>query len=56
MIFRSHATKRIFVIGKSQQVPELSDGSVHLMVTSSTCPIIVMWDELFKADPKIGKL
>jgi site-specific DNA-methyltransferase (cytosine-N4-specific) len=38
-------------------MPELSDGSVQLMVTSPPYPMIKMWDNLFaKADPKIGEL
>ncbi len=35
---------------------ELSDGSVELMVTSPPYPMIAMWDEQFKSDPKIAKL
>jgi modification methylase len=49
-------TKHTVVIGNSQQMPELADVSVHLMVTSPPYPMIAMWDELFKADPKIAKL
>ena len=37
-------------------MPEVVDGSVHLMVTSPPYPMIAMWDEQFKADPQIGKL
>jgi len=51
-----HTQHRI-VIGNSQQMPELADGSVELMVTSPPYPMIGMWDELFaKADPKISEL
>ncbi len=51
-----HTQHRI-IIGNSQQMPELADGSVQLMVTSPPYPMIQMWDELFcKADPKIAKL
>jgi len=35
---------------------ELADGTVQLMVTSSPYPMIAMWDEQFKADPKIALL
>ena len=38
-------------------MPEIADGSVHLMVTSPPYPMIAMWDELFcKAEPKIAEL
>jgi modification methylase len=49
-------TKHTIVVGNSQQMPELPDGSVHLMVTSPPYPLIAMWDEQFKANPVIGKL
>jgi len=49
-------TKHTIVIGNSQQMLELADGSVQLMVTSPPYPMIAMWDELFRADQKIGKL
>ena len=50
-------TRHRIVIGNSQQMPELPDGSVQLMVTSPPYPMIGMWDELFaKADPKITEL
>jgi len=35
---------------------ELADGTVQLMVTSPPYPMIAMWDEQFKADPKISLL
>jgi DNA modification methylase len=45
------------IIGNSQQMPELTDGSVQLMVTSPPYPMIAMWDELFcKSNLKIAKL
>ena len=45
------------ILGSSQQMPELEDGSVQLMVTSPPYPMIAMWDDLFcKADPKIAEL
>jgi site-specific DNA-methyltransferase (cytosine-N4-specific) len=51
-----HTQHRV-IIGNSQQMPELEDGSVHLMVTSPPYPMIAMWDELFcKADQKIAEL
>jgi modification methylase len=50
-------TQHKIVIGNSQQMPELADGSVQLMVTSPPYPMIAMWDELFcRTDPKIGEL
>ena len=50
-------TRHRIVIGSSQQMPELPDGSVQLMVTSPPYPMIGMWDGLFaKADPKIMEL
>lgn len=49
-------TKHTIIVGNSQQMPEVTDGSVHLMVTSPPYPMISMWDELFKADPKINLL
>jgi modification methylase len=45
------------ILGNSQTMPELQDGSVQLMVTSPPYPMIKMWDNLFaKADPKIAEL
>ncbi len=44
------------VVGNSQKMPELPDCSVELMVTSPPYPMIAMWDTLFCADVKIGKL
>ncbi len=50
-------TEHKIILGNSQQMPELADGSVQLMVTSSPYPMITMWDNLFaKADPKIAEL
>jgi site-specific DNA-methyltransferase (cytosine-N4-specific) len=50
-------THHKIIIGNSQQMPELADGSVQLMVTSPPYPMIKMWDSLFiKADPKIGEM
>jgi modification methylase len=49
-------TKHEIVIGNSQQMSELADGSVQLMVTSPPYPMIAMWDEQFKSDPKIARL
>ena len=50
-------TQHQIIIGNSQQMSELDDGSVQLMVTSPPYPMIAMWDELFcKADPKIATL
>jgi modification methylase len=45
------------IIGNSQEMTELADGSVQLMVTSPPYPMIKMWDDLFcKADLKIANL
>ena len=50
-------TQHKIIIGNSQQMPELADGSVQLMVTSPPYPMIQMWDDLFvEADPRIGAL
>jgi len=50
-------TEHKIILSSSQKMPELSDGSVQLMVTSPPYPMIKMWDNLFaKADPKIGEL
>jgi DNA modification methylase len=50
-------TDHKIIIGNSQQMPEIADGSVHLMVTSPPYPMVKMWDALFaKADPKIAAL
>lgn len=50
-------TQHRIIIGDSQRIPELADGSVQLMVTSPPYPMIAMWDELFcKSDPKIATL
>ena len=50
-------TSHKIIIGSSQQMSELADGSVQLMVTSPPYPMIKMWDSFFiKADLKIGEL
>jgi DNA modification methylase len=50
-------TEHRIIIGNSQQMPELSDCSVHLMVTSPPYPMIRMWDDQFREmNPKIAKL
>ena len=50
-------TEHEIILGNSQLMPELADGSVQLMVTSPPYPMIKMWDDLFaKADPKIREL
>jgi modification methylase len=50
-------TQHRIIFGNGQQMPELADGSVHLMVTSPPYPMIQMWDKLFaKTDPKIAEL
>jgi DNA modification methylase len=51
-----HTVHRI-VLGSSHHMPELSNSSVHLMVTSPPYPMIQMWDKQFAdADPKIAEL
>lgn len=51
-----HTEHRV-ILGSSQTMPELADGSVQLMVTSPPYPMIQMWDDLFaKADAKIAEL
>ena len=51
-----HTEHRV-ILGSSQKMPELADGSMQLMVTSPPYPMIQMWDDLFaKADPKIAEL
>ena len=50
-------TDHKIILGSSQQMPELQNGSVQLMVTSPPYPMIQMWDNLFaKAEPKISEL
>jgi site-specific DNA-methyltransferase (cytosine-N4-specific) len=50
-------SKHKVVIGNSQQMPELADGSVHLMVTSPPYPMIQMWDSQFaELDADIAEL
>jgi len=50
-------TEHKVILGNSQRMPELTDSSVHLMVTSPPYPMIKMWDALFaKIDPKIAAL
>ncbi len=49
-------TQHRIIFGNSQQMPELASGSVQLMVTSPPYPMIAMWDQQFKADPKIAEL
>jgi modification methylase len=50
-------TQHRIIVGSSQQMTELADGSVQLMVTSPPYPMIAMWDTLFcSADPKIAAL
>jgi site-specific DNA-methyltransferase (cytosine-N4-specific) len=49
-------TKHTIVVANSQEMPELSDGSIHLMVTSPPYPMITMWDEQFRTDPQIEEL
>jgi len=50
-------TQHRIILGNSQQMSELTDGSVQLMVTSPPYPMIAMWDDIFaKTEPKIGEL
>jgi site-specific DNA-methyltransferase (cytosine-N4-specific) len=51
------STEHRIIIGNSQQMPELSDSSVQLVVTSPPYPMIKMWDNLFaRMDQKIAQL
>ncbi|MGD0643835.1 MAG: site-specific DNA-methyltransferase [Candidatus Bathyarchaeia archaeon] len=53
---RMHTEHKI-IVGNSQQMPEVEDGSVQLMVTSPPYPMIKMWDALFsQVDSKIATL
>lgn len=49
-------TQHQIILGNSQNMSELSDGSVQLMVTSPPYPMIAMWDELFCKDQTISVL
>ena len=50
-------TQHRVILGSSQQMHELLDGSVQLMVTSPPYPMIAMWDELFaNVDPHVAEL
>lgn len=50
-------TQHRIIIGNSQQMSEIADGSIQLMVTSPPYPMIQMWDEQFKkTDRKIASL
>jgi site-specific DNA-methyltransferase (cytosine-N4-specific) len=50
-------TQHKIIVGNSQRMTELADGSVQLMVTSPPYPMIQMWDQLFaEADPRIAEL
>jgi len=48
-------THHKIILGNSQYMSELADGSVQLMVTTPPYPMIKMWDSLFvQADPIIA--
>jgi len=50
-------TEHKIILGSSQIMPELTDGTVQLMVTSPPYPMIKMWDSLFaQTDPIIAAL
>jgi DNA modification methylase len=50
-------TKHKIILANSQQMPELSDSSIHLMVTSPPYPMIKMWDAHFATtNPQIATL
>jgi DNA modification methylase len=50
-------TQHKIILGNSQQMSELADGSVQLMVTSPPYPMIQMWDTQFcQTDQKIAQL
>jgi len=49
-------TQHRIILGNSQQMSELTDGSVQIMVTSPPYPMIAMWDDMLaKTEPKIGE-
>jgi len=50
-------THHTIILGNSQHMSDLSDCSVHLMVTSPPYPMIQMWDDHFKkVDTHIAEL
>ena len=50
-------TKHKIIIANSQKMPELTDSSIHLVVTSPPYPMIKMWDTQFATiNPQIAKL
>ncbi len=50
-------TQHKIILGNSQQMLELADGSVQLMITSPPYPMIKMWDNLFVGEaPRIEAL
>jgi DNA modification methylase len=50
-------TNHKIILGNSQQMPELSDTTVHLIVTSPPYPMIKMWDIHFATiNPKVAIL
>jgi DNA modification methylase len=50
-------TQHRIILADSQNMPELPDGTVHLMITSPPYPMIKMWDTQFEqADPEIARL
>jgi site-specific DNA-methyltransferase (cytosine-N4-specific) len=55
--FSMPPTQHKIIIGNSQHMSELADGSVELMVTSPPYPMIAMWDDAFcRAKPQIAQL
>lgn len=45
------------IFGNSQQMPEITDSTIHLVLTSPPYPMIQMWDQSFaEIDPKIAEL
>jgi site-specific DNA-methyltransferase (cytosine-N4-specific) len=50
-------TQHKIILGNSQQMSEISDCSIHLMVTSPPYPMVQMWDIQFEEiDQKIAQL
>jgi modification methylase len=50
-------TQHKIILDNSQQMSEISDCSIHLMVTSPPYPMVQMWDKQFaQIDPKIAQL
>jgi site-specific DNA-methyltransferase (cytosine-N4-specific) len=50
-------TQHTVIIGNSQHMPEIAEGTIQLMVTSPPYPMVQMWDRQFgDLDPRIATL